>query len=92
MIVQGRSASERKLDLFPLQRITSSDVILARTSQDAACSATCQTVKILFAPHDRVRTGPGKPGKSWKFKISKSRPGKPGKYVLALESPGKFKN
>ena len=25
----------------------------------------------------RVRTGPGKPGKSWKFKISKSRPGKP---------------
>ena len=33
--------------------------------------------------------GPGKPGKSWKFKISKSRPGKPGKYVLVLESPGK---
>ena len=38
----------------------------------------------------RVRTGPGKPGKSWKFKISKSRPGKPGKYVLVLESPGKL--
>ena len=46
------SASERKLDLFPLQRITSSDVILARTSQDAACSAACQTVKILFAPRE----------------------------------------
>ena len=45
-------ASERKLDLFPLQRITSSDVILARTSQDAACSAACQTVKILFAPRE----------------------------------------
>ena len=38
----------------------------------------------------RVRTGPGKPGKSWKFKSSKSRPGKPGKYVLVLESPGKL--
>ena len=37
----------------------------------------------------RVRMGPGKPGKSWKFKTSKSRPGKPGKYVLVLESPGK---
>ena len=34
------------------QRITSSDVILARTSQDAACSAACQTVKILFAPRE----------------------------------------
>ena len=45
-------ASKRKLDLFPLQRITSSDVILARTSQDAACSAACQTVKILFAPRE----------------------------------------
>jgi len=45
-------ASERKLDLFPLQRITSSEVILARTSQDAACSAACQTVKILFAPRE----------------------------------------
>ena len=31
--------------------------------------------------------GPGKPGKSRKFKISKSRPGK---YVLVLESPGKL--
>ena len=55
MIVRAPSAkhertSERKLDLSPLQRITSSDVILARTSQDAACSAACQTVKILFAP------------------------------------------
>ena len=48
----ARSASERKLGLFPLQRNTSSDVILARTSQDAACSAACQTVKILFAPRD----------------------------------------
>ena len=38
----------------------------------------------------RVRTGPGKPGKSWKFKISKSRPGKPEKYVLVLESSGKL--
>ena len=38
----------------------------------------------------RVRTGPGKPGKSWKFNISKSRPGKPGKYVLVLESAGKL--
>ena len=38
----------------------------------------------------RVRMGPGKPAKSWKFKISKSRPGKPGKYVLVLESPGKL--
>ena len=43
---------ERKLDLFPLQRITSSDVIWARTSQNAACSAACQTVKILFAPRE----------------------------------------
>ena len=38
----------------------------------------------------RVRTGPGKPGKSWKFRILKSRPGKPGKYALVLESPGKL--
>ena len=44
--------SERKLNLFPLQRITSSDVILPRTSQDAACSAACKTDKILFAPHE----------------------------------------
>ena len=34
----------------------------------------------------RVRTGPGKPGKSWKIKISKSRPGKPGKMSIG---PGK---
>jgi hypothetical protein len=27
----------------------------------------------------RVRTGPGKPGKSWNFNIPKSRPGYPGK-------------
>ena len=45
-------ASKRKLDLFPLQRITSSDVILGRTSHDAACSPACQTVKILFAPRE----------------------------------------
>ena len=38
----------------------------------------------------RARTDPGKPRKSWKFKISKSRPGKPGKYVLVLESSGKL--
>ena len=48
----ARSASDRKLDLFPLQRITSSDVILAQTSKDASCSAACQTVKILFAPRE----------------------------------------
>ena len=52
MSVKRERASERKLDLFPLQRSTSSDVILARTSQDAACSAACQTVKILFAPRE----------------------------------------
>ena len=28
---------------------------------------------------NRVRTGPGKPGKSWNFNIPKSRPGNPGK-------------
>ena len=44
--------SERKFDLFPLQQITSSDVILARTSQDVACSAASETVKILFAPRE----------------------------------------
>ena len=49
-------------------------------------SRKCFLKKALY----RVRTGPGKPGKSWKFKISKSRPGKPGKYVLVLESPGKL--
>ena len=47
-------------------------------------------VSTVEADRPRVRTGPGKPGKSWKFKISKSRPGKPGKYVLVLESPGKL--
>jgi hypothetical protein len=29
----------------------------------------------------RVRTGPGKPGKSWNFNIPKSRPGNPGKSI-----------
>ena len=43
-----------------------------------------------MSPLRRVRTGLGKPGKSWKSKISKSRPGKPGKYVFVLESPGKL--
>ena len=49
-------------------------------------SRKCFLKKALY----RVRTSPGKPGKSWKFQISKSRPGKPGKYVLVLESPGKL--
>ena len=30
----------------------------------------------LEGNHARVRTGHGKPGKSWKFRISFSRPGK----------------
>jgi hypothetical protein len=34
----------------------------------------------------RVRTGPGKPGKSWNFNIPKSRPGNPGKSILVMES------
>ena len=38
----------------------------------------------------RVCMVPGKPGKSWKFKILKSRPGKPGKYALVRENPGKL--
>ena len=37
----------------------------------------------------RVRTGPGKPGKSWNFNIPKSRPGNPGKSILVMESHGK---
>jgi hypothetical protein len=40
---------------------------------------------------DRVRTGPGKPGKSWNFNIPKSRPGNPGKSILVMESHGKLK-
>jgi hypothetical protein len=39
----------------------------------------------------RVRTGPGKPGKSWNFNIPKSRPGNPGKSILVMESHGKLK-
>ena len=38
----------------------------------------------------RVRAGPGKPGKSWNFNISKSRPGNPGKSILVMESHGKL--
>ena len=34
----------------------------------------------------RVRTGHGKPGKSWKIKIPKSKPGKRGKLVSVMES------
>jgi hypothetical protein len=33
----------------------------------------------------RVRTGPGKPGKSWNFNIPKSRLGNPGKSILVME-------
>ena len=62
-----------------------------------AQSSTCQLLREnSFLPFSkvliliRVCTGPGKPGKSWKFKISKSRSGKPGKYVLVLESPRKL--
>jgi hypothetical protein len=33
----------------------------------------------------RVRTSPGKPGKSWNFNIRKSRPGNPGKSILVME-------
>ena len=36
-----------------------------------------------------LRTGPGKPGKSWNFNIPKSRPGNPGKSILVMESHGK---
>ena len=36
-----------------------------------------------------VHTGHGKPGKSWKIKISNSRPGKPGELVSVMESHGK---
>ena len=36
----------------------------------------------------RMRTGPGKPGKSWKNNKSKSRPGKPEKSLSVLESFG----
>jgi hypothetical protein len=39
----------------------------------------------------RVRTGPGKPGKSWNFNIPKCRPGNPGKSILVMESHGKLK-
>jgi hypothetical protein len=39
----------------------------------------------------RVRTGPGKPGKSWNFNIPKSRPGNPGKTILVMETHGKLK-
>jgi hypothetical protein len=42
------------------------------------------SIKSIF----RVRTGPGKPGKSWNFNIPKSRPGNPGKSILVMESHG----
>jgi len=35
----------------------------------------------------RVRTGPGKPGKSWKFVVASSRAGKSWKMA---NGPGKF--
>ena len=38
----------------------------------------------------RAPTGHGKPGKSWKIKISKSRAEKPGKLVSVIESHGKL--
>jgi hypothetical protein len=49
----------------------------------------CKNTKYNFRPNHRVRTGPGKPGKSWNFNIPKSRPGNPGKSVM--ESHGKLK-
>ena len=39
----------------------------------------------------RVRTGHGKPGKSWNLSISFPRPGSHGIELLVLESHGKLK-
>jgi hypothetical protein len=39
---------------------------------------------LLYLP--RVRTGSGKPGKSWNFNIPKSRPGNTGKSILVMEN------
>ena len=40
----------------------------------------------------RVRTGPGKPGKSWNFVVAFSRTGKSWKMLLVLESFGNLLN
>ena len=50
------------------------------------------TVNFIFTPGDpnvyRVRTGPGKPGKSWNFIMAFSRTGK----TLVLERSGNLLN
>ena len=42
--------------------------------------------------YTRVRTGPGKPGKSWNFILAFSRTGKSWKKPLVLESSGNLLN
>ena len=41
---------------------------------------------------DRVRTGHGKPGKSWNLIISFSRPGKSWNLIISFSRPGKSWN
>ena len=41
---------------------------------------------------NRVRTGPGKPGKSWNFTISFSRPEKSWNFTMLFYRPGKSWN